>query len=121
MSGANTTERRARSAQPLRKREGHLRDVGLIDQFTGDAARQAIGIDRHGALRQQAQAFGKAAALSAQRGDRQRFGARVVQQEAPKVDRQVFLQASQHDLKDAGQVLPLACCASDVLQETQAA
>ena len=46
---------------------------------------------------------------------------RVVQQKAAEVDRQILLEASEHDLKNARQVLPLARGARDVLQQTQAA
>ena len=110
-----------RCRQPLRKRKGHLQHVRFVDQLPRHASGQPVGVERHIHSFRQTELLGEDCAGDAERADGQRLRDGVMQEKAAKIDRQVLLQAAEHDLKDARQILAFSRGARDVLQQAQAA
>ena len=119
-SGAITTARKPGARQPLREREWHLRDVGLVHQVAAHAARQPVLVDR---ARSTSWPMPSCCASGSLRAPTQvtvrRFSLRVVQADAAEVDRQFVLEARDHHLEDAAQVLALADGVRDARQQRQ--
>ena len=122
MSGAMTIDRRPGGSQPLRKGKGNLKrrpvHRPIARRHSATARWRRCGTSscstKPSLSAKPLPAAPSTLTVSDLRG-------RVVQQKAAKIDRQILLQAAEHDLKDARQVLALARCARDVLQQTQAA
>src|SRR6185436_4820398 len=106
--------------ETLRKLAGGARDVRLVDELPSDACRQAVAVDADVLVLLHRELFGHGVAARADTGDGQHALRLDVEADAAEVDRQIRLQAADHDLEDAAQIVTLADRASDPMQQVEA-
>ena len=109
-----------RGGQTLREGKGTCIDIRFVHQLSRtqrDRPFWSIGTSNRSAT---PSFSAKPPARSAERAHGQRLRRGIVQQETAEVDGQIFFEACQHHLKNAGQILALTGGTGDVLQQAQA-
>jgi hypothetical protein len=104
----------------LRKRERHFAYIRFAHQLPAHAARDAIGVEVDVLALVQRHLHRKCLAALANAFDQQARVAGVVEEDAAEVHAHLFFHGTQHHLEDAGQVLPLADGARDLVQQVEA-
>ena len=115
----NDQRMESRVREPARERRVQARGVGLMDQGAVHRPIQAVFPHRHRAAQRQSQRFAGRVACCPDAFDHDRAGCGVAQAHAPEIDGQVFLQAAQHHLENAFQVVPRANAVSNFLQQRE--
>ena len=109
----------AAAREPLRKGELQLADVRLIHQLAAHAAGEAVLVDGDPGLLGHGQIHRQRLAADAHPTDGEHFGRLIVEADTSEIDGQAIFQAADHHLKNAGQVLPLADGARNLIEEVQ--
>ncbi len=103
--------------QPLREREWHLPQVGLVHQLTTHAARQAVLIDLNTTVLGKANGACHLEGVSAQPRHRHMSIGRFIQADTAEIERQLFFQRVDHDLENAGEIVALGDRAGYAVQQ----
>src|ERR1700722_9032925 len=116
--------RRYERAQPGRRqapRKGdvHAAQVRLVNQVAVYASGQVLLIDADVGVIRHRQFRGQGLATHTHASDDRLFGVRIVQTDAPEIDRQAVFQGSNHDLEDTPKVLALANRTSNLAEQIQ--
>ena len=118
--GAATMRCRAPLASRCGNGNGTWLDVRLVDQLSAHATRQAILVDLDACLLRHRELRCQDSLSQADAGDNQAFLRRVIEADAAEIDRQMLLERSDDDLKDALDILPLADGPGDLLKQIEA-
>ena len=109
----------AAAGEPLRERVRRAIELVLVHQGPGDGTGQAILVNRDRRRLGHRQLERQRLTLGSDPHHDQCLLHLIVEAHAAEIEREVILQASHHDLEDAGQVLALADRPGDPVEQTE--